>query len=91
MQNLCFGPKCTISGYQSCEASILVHWTPNDVWKLLGGFGIESSHTQKIENGRAKDAGSKSPEVADPIFILQASRFGQTPFVDTEATNTNPT
>jgi hypothetical protein len=25
MQNLCFGPECTISGYRSCEASILVH------------------------------------------------------------------
>jgi hypothetical protein len=60
-------------------------------WRLLGGFGIEPSHTQKIENGRAKDAGSKNPEVADPISILQASRFGQAPFVDTEATNTNPT
>jgi hypothetical protein len=58
---------------------------------VLGGFGIEPSHTQKIENGHAKDAGSKSPEVADPISILQVSRFGQTPFVDAEATNTNPT
>jgi hypothetical protein len=58
---------------------------------LLGGFGIEPSHTQKIENGRAKDAGSKTPEVADPTSILQASRFGQAPFVDTEAINTNPT
>jgi hypothetical protein len=38
MQNLCFGPKCTISGYQSCEASILVHWTQNDVWKSFGAF-----------------------------------------------------
>jgi hypothetical protein len=27
---------------------------------LLGGFGIEPSHTQKIESGRAKDAGSKT-------------------------------
>jgi hypothetical protein len=58
---------------------------------VLGGFGIEPSHTQKIENGRAKDAGSKNPEVADPTSILQASRFGQTPFVDTEAINMNPT
>jgi hypothetical protein len=28
---LVFEPECTISGYQSCEASILVHWTQNDV------------------------------------------------------------
>jgi hypothetical protein len=38
MQNLCFGPKCTISGYQSCEASIQVHWSQNDVWKCFGVF-----------------------------------------------------
>jgi hypothetical protein len=36
MQNLCFGPECSISGYQSCEngfepnASILLHYTKND-------------------------------------------------------------
>jgi hypothetical protein len=58
---------------------------------LLGGFGIEPSHTQKIENGCAKDAGSKNPEVADPTSIFQASRFGQAPFIDTEAINTNST
>jgi hypothetical protein len=57
----------------------------------VGGFGIEPSHTQKIENGRAKDAGSKNPEIADPTSILQASRFGQAPFVDTKAIDTNPT
>jgi hypothetical protein len=28
--------ECTISGYQSCEASILVHWTENDVCEYLG-------------------------------------------------------
>jgi hypothetical protein len=32
MQNLCFGTKCTVLGYLSCEASILLHWTQNDVW-----------------------------------------------------------
>jgi hypothetical protein len=35
---LVFEPECTISGYQSCEASILVHWTQNDVWGCLGAF-----------------------------------------------------
>jgi hypothetical protein len=25
-KNLCFGPECTISGYQDCEASIILHW-----------------------------------------------------------------
>jgi hypothetical protein len=43
---------------------------------LLGGFGIEPSHTQKTESGRAKDAGSKTPEVADSISTLRASHFG---------------
>jgi hypothetical protein len=34
----CFWVECTISAYQSWEASILVHWTLNDVWKCLGAF-----------------------------------------------------
>jgi hypothetical protein len=38
MQNLCFGTKCNISGYQSCEASILVHWTQNDVCECFRWF-----------------------------------------------------
>jgi hypothetical protein len=37
-ENLCFGPECTIAGYQSCEASILLHWTQNDVWECYGAF-----------------------------------------------------
>jgi hypothetical protein len=48
----------------------------NSYMVVLGGFGIEPSHTQKIENGHAKDAGSKTPEVADSISTLRASRFG---------------
>jgi hypothetical protein len=35
---LVFEPECTISGYQSCEASILVHWTQNDVWECSRAF-----------------------------------------------------
>jgi hypothetical protein len=44
MQNFCFGPKCTILVYRSCRngfapnASILLHWTPNDVWLSLVAF-----------------------------------------------------
>jgi hypothetical protein len=30
---LVFEPKCTISWNQSCETSILVHWTQNDFWE----------------------------------------------------------
>jgi hypothetical protein len=32
---LVFEHECTILGYQSCEASILVYWTQNDVWKCF--------------------------------------------------------
>jgi hypothetical protein len=35
---LVFEPECTISGYQSCEASFLVHCTQNDVWKCYEAF-----------------------------------------------------
>jgi hypothetical protein len=35
---LVFEPECTISRYQSCEASILVHWTQNDVWECSRAF-----------------------------------------------------
>jgi hypothetical protein len=38
MQNSYFGPECTISGYQSCEASILVHCTQNDVCECFRWF-----------------------------------------------------
>jgi acid stress-induced BolA-like protein IbaG/YrbA len=37
MKNLCFGPKCTILGYQTCEGSILLHWN-----KMM--FGSVSEH-----------------------------------------------
>jgi hypothetical protein len=33
-----FAPECTISGYQSCEASILLHWNQNDVWECSKHF-----------------------------------------------------
>jgi hypothetical protein len=35
---LVFEPECTISGYQSCEASILVYWTQNDVLECFRAF-----------------------------------------------------
>jgi hypothetical protein len=44
MQNLCFGPQCTILVYRCCEngfapnASILHHGTENDVWLSFGAF-----------------------------------------------------
>jgi hypothetical protein len=44
MQNLCFRPKCTISGHQSCEASILVHWTQNDVCECFSWLRLPSTH-----------------------------------------------
>jgi hypothetical protein len=44
MQKLCFGPKCTILVYRSCRngfatnASILLHFPPNDVWLSFWAF-----------------------------------------------------
>jgi hypothetical protein len=35
---LLFDSECTILGYHSCEASILVHWTQNDVWECFEAF-----------------------------------------------------
>jgi hypothetical protein len=34
MQNLCFGPEYTVSGYRSCAASILLHWSKINVWSV---------------------------------------------------------
>jgi hypothetical protein len=33
-----FAPECTISGYQSWEASILFHWNQNHVWEWFRTF-----------------------------------------------------
>jgi hypothetical protein len=38
-----FEPECTISGYQSCEASILVHWP-----KMM--FGSVSEHFANLRH-----------------------------------------
>ena len=35
---LVFVPEFTILGYQSSEASIIVHWTQNDVWECFRAF-----------------------------------------------------
>jgi hypothetical protein len=35
---LVFEPECTISGYQSCEACILLHWTKNYVGSVSEHF-----------------------------------------------------
>jgi hypothetical protein len=35
---LVFEPECSISWYQSCETSIIVHWTQNDVWESFRAF-----------------------------------------------------
>jgi hypothetical protein len=37
---LVFEPQCSISGYQSCEESILVHWTQNDVWECFRSISL---------------------------------------------------
>jgi hypothetical protein len=38
MQNLCFGPEYTVSGYRSFEASILLHLTKNMFGSVLEQF-----------------------------------------------------
>jgi hypothetical protein len=35
---LVFDPDYTISGYQSCEALILLDWNQNDDWECFGAF-----------------------------------------------------
>jgi hypothetical protein len=44
MQNICFRAEYTISGCQSCEASILLRWTQNDVWECFGAFHKPLAH-----------------------------------------------
>jgi hypothetical protein len=54
MQNFCFGPKCTISRYQSCEVSILVQWTQNDVWEWFVAFRSPSTRKRSKTCVRAR-------------------------------------
>jgi hypothetical protein len=58
---------------------------------VLGGFGIEPSHTQKIESGYAKDAGSKTPRSSRFHFHPLGVAFYQAPFAATKAISMNPT
>jgi hypothetical protein len=46
---LFFEHECTISGYQSCEASILVYWTQNDVWKCVSEHFAKLGHVKRIK------------------------------------------
>jgi hypothetical protein len=43
MKNSCFEPECTSSGYRTCEASILLQWTQNDVWGVLQSISLTFS------------------------------------------------
>jgi hypothetical protein len=55
MLNFCFGTVCTILLYRSCEngfapnASILLHWSLNDVWLSLEAFKKPSA-CKKMQN-----------------------------------------
>jgi hypothetical protein len=35
---LVFEPECTILGYKSCEESIPLQWTQNEVWECFEAF-----------------------------------------------------
>jgi hypothetical protein len=58
---------------------------------VLGGFGIEPSHTQKIESGYAKDAGSKTPRSSRFHFHSPGVTFHRVPFAATKAISMIPT
>jgi hypothetical protein len=49
MQNLCFGLEYTVSGCQSCEASILLHLTQNDFWECFGAFRKPSTGKKRCK------------------------------------------
>jgi hypothetical protein len=49
MQNLCFGPEYTVSGCQSCAASILLHWSQINVWECCRAFRYPST-CNKMQN-----------------------------------------
>jgi hypothetical protein len=44
-----FEPECTILGYKSCEESILLHWTQNDVGSVSKHFA-NLRHVKKMQN-----------------------------------------
>jgi hypothetical protein len=50
---LCFRQECTISGYRSCEASILLRWTQNDVWTVSEYF----ANIQNVERRKTSASG----------------------------------
>jgi hypothetical protein len=61
------GPECTILGYRSCEAPILLHWTQNDVWECFSVFRKPSA-CNKMQNlcfePECTISGNKSSEAA---------------------------
>jgi hypothetical protein len=46
---LSFEPECTISRYQTCEGSILLHWNQNEVWERFRAFRLPSA-CKKMKN-----------------------------------------
>jgi acid stress-induced BolA-like protein IbaG/YrbA len=70
MQNLCFGTECTISGYWSCEISILLHWT-----QLM--FVSVSDHFAKLQ--QVKDAKLVFGDWMHCFRVLKFWSFHSTP------------
>jgi acid stress-induced BolA-like protein IbaG/YrbA len=71
----CIVPESTISGYRSCEAPILLHWTQNDVW-------VRSEHFPNLPHvRRCKTCASgpnalfRSTEVVKPPFYSIRSKM----------------
>jgi hypothetical protein len=65
---LLFEPEWTILGYQSCEASILVHWTENDVCECFRAFRKPSA------------AKRRKTRVSGPNAIFRGTKVVKHPF-----------
>jgi hypothetical protein len=75
MQNLCFGPECTILGYRRCEASNPLHWTQNDVSECFGVFRKPSA-CNKMQNYclRLECTISETKVVKHPFYSVGTKR-----------------
>jgi hypothetical protein len=67
---LVFDPECTISWCQSCETSILVHWTENDVWESFRDF----TNLQHVKRWKTFVLGPKCTILVVPkLWSLQST------------------
>jgi acid stress-induced BolA-like protein IbaG/YrbA len=48
MQNLCFGPECTILRCRSCKAAILLHWTQM-MFRIVSEHFVNIRHVKRCK------------------------------------------